>query len=165
MVNVNLDSLPVKMELDTRSTLSLITIKDYKEVFGNRPSLASTPVKLKTYSGEIIHPLGKTVVNITTPTQNTKQDLYILEKGSKPIFGRDWLSQVTMKWEGLHQQIHKVGLDAESNTATLKEKFKDLFSGGIGQVKSVSASLEVNSDATPKFFKARAVPFANKPKV
>ncbi|GFS02161.1 Pol polyprotein [Elysia marginata] len=87
MVNVNLDSVPVKMELDTGSALSLMTIKDYKEIFGNRPTLASTPVKLKTYTD------------------------------------------------------------------------------GIGQVKSVSASLEVNSDATPKFFKARAVPFAIKPKV
>ncbi|GFR83030.1 hypothetical protein ElyMa_005966300 [Elysia marginata] len=104
IVNVNLDSIPVKMELDTGAALSLMTIKDYEDFFGNRPSLASTPVKLKTYTGEIIHPLGKTVVNITTPTQNTKQDLYIPEKGSNPIFGRDWLSQVTMNWEGLHQQ-------------------------------------------------------------
>ncbi|GFR75228.1 reverse transcriptase family protein [Elysia marginata] len=91
--------------------------------------------------------------------------LIMAEKGSNAIFGRDWLSQVKIHWEGLHQQIHKVGLDAESNTATLKEKFKDLFSDGIGKVKSVSASLEVNSDAKPKFFKARAVPFAIKPKV
>ncbi|GFR97949.1 hypothetical protein ElyMa_002758400 [Elysia marginata] len=127
MVNVNLDSVPVKMELDTGSALSLMTIKDYKEIFVYRPSLASTRVKLKTYTGEIIHPLGKTVVHITTPTQNTKQDLHILEKGSNPIFGRDWLSQVKINWEGLHQQIHKVGLDAKSNTATLKEKFKDLL--------------------------------------
>lgn len=44
------------MELDTGSALSIIFFKDYKEF---PPKLKRTAVRLKTYTGERITPLGK----------------------------------------------------------------------------------------------------------
>lgn len=59
MVDIVLDSVQTQMELDTGSALSIMTINDYKSIFNKRPSLRQTNVSLKTYTGEIVRPLGR----------------------------------------------------------------------------------------------------------
>ncbi|RUS82334.1 hypothetical protein EGW08_009887 [Elysia chlorotica] len=150
------------MELDTGSALSLMTQRDFMKIFKKKPTLLPSAVNLKTYTGEIIHPLGKTTVRLTTPTQNKLLYLYILPKGSNPIFGRDWINQVQINWRSL-QQLNKI--DSQFSTSTIKQKFKDLFGEGIGKIKDREATLEVMEGSTPRFLKARPVPFAIKQKV
>ena len=53
----------LKMELDTRSAISVIPIKMYRQLFSHRP-LSATNTTLRTYSGQIIKPAGIIHVNV-----------------------------------------------------------------------------------------------------
>ncbi|GFR74955.1 transposon Tf2-9 polyprotein [Elysia marginata] len=112
------------MELDTGSALSLMTIADYKKIFGKQPSLQPSEFKLRTYTGEIIHPLGKTPVHITTSTQDKQLELYILPKGSNPIFGRDWRNHIQIDWKG--RKFSKIDLRQAYFQLPLKDNCRHL---------------------------------------
>lgn len=160
MLDVTIDTIPTKMELDTGSAISIMTIMDYKNIFQKEPTLLPTPVNLRTYTGEIIRPLGTTQVNVDIDNQQKLLQLYILKKGSNPIFGREWLREIKLNWP----EIKKI--ESTQYTATaLQEQFKAVFQDGIGKIKNMEATLHVKDGSAPKFMKARPVPFAIKPKV
>ena len=142
------------MELDTGSALSLMTITDFKSVFQKELKLTSTNVRLRTYTGEIIQPLGKTSVKVSTNNQEKQLDI------SNPILGRDWLSQIKIDWP----EVKKMDQSYYDTTA-LQKKFTELFADGIGRVRDHEATLKLKENSAPKFLKARSVPFSIKPKV
>ncbi|XP_052814094.1 uncharacterized protein K02A2.6-like [Mya arenaria] len=47
----------------------------------------------------------------------------------------------------------------------MMNRYESVFSDGIGHAKGFSAKLTLKDDATPKFMKARSVPFSMKPKI
>lgn len=63
------NGVPLKMELDTGSALSIISSKDYKAKFPDA-KLSRTTVKLKTYTDEKVTPLGKLKVKVKYKNQN-----------------------------------------------------------------------------------------------
>ena len=157
---ITMNKVPVQMELDTGSALSLMTITDFKSVFQKEPKLTSTNVGLRTYTGEIIQPLGKTSVKVSTNNQEKQLDIYILKKASNPILGRDWLSHIKIDWP----EVKKMDQSYYDTTA-LQKKFTELFADGIGRVRDHEATLKLKENSAPKFLKARSVPFSIKPKV
>ena len=96
MLEVNIDNVKAKMELDTGSSLSIMTLEDYRRLFHRDHDLRKTNVRLKTYTGELIQPLGYTDVQVQLQTQSCKCHLFILRKGSVSLFGRDWLHALKM---------------------------------------------------------------------
>lgn len=48
----------LKMELDTGSALTVISVHDYKQLFSHIP-LKRPKLLLKTYTGQSVHPKGK----------------------------------------------------------------------------------------------------------
>ena len=130
-----MNKVPVQMELDTVSALSLMTITDFKSVFQKEPKLTSTNVRLRTYTGEIIQPLGKTSVKVSTNNQEKQLDIYILKKGSNPKLGRDWLSHIKIDWP----EVKKMDQSYYDTTA-LQKKFTELFADGIGRVRDHEAA-------------------------
>lgn len=84
------------MELDTGSALSIISYNDYKDKFA-KIKLKSTPLTLKTYTGEKVCPLGKLKVKVNY--ENTRRaldlyvvrhdsDLYVVQHDNVPLFGQ-----------------------------------------------------------------------------
>lgn len=159
---VFIDENEVKMEIDTGSALSIITKSDFIQKFKCLPKLQETGIKLKTYTGEIIVPLGFINVNVaTSPAGKTeKLRLFILDKGSNPILGREWITSLKLDW----QEIKQLSTAKPSRDQFLSE-FPELFSPGIGVVKGIKASLKLKDNSSPKFFKARPAPYALKPKI
>ncbi len=45
------------------------------------------------------------------------------------------------------------------------ENAEPVFQKGIGTLKGIKANLELKEETSPKFFKARTVPYAIRPKV
>lgn len=72
----------LKMELDTRSALLLISLKEYKEKFAK---LKQTPVLLKTYTGDKVAYVGK----MKYECKRKILDLYVLNLGGVPLFRRE----------------------------------------------------------------------------
>ena len=57
-VHMKMDGKQTKMELDTGASLSLMTASDYYSIFKKMPILKPTNKMLRTYTGELIEPLG-----------------------------------------------------------------------------------------------------------
>ena len=94
IIKLNVNGRDTHMELDTGAAISVMTISDYKQIFGNDPILQKSFTTLKTYTNEIIKPLGKTSVKVRYKGIEKKLPLTILRNGNNPILGRNWIKEL-----------------------------------------------------------------------
>ena len=122
-----------------------------REVF-TKP-LQSSPVKLKTYTGESLPVFGS--INVEVKYDKRKMSLSLLVAGldGPSLLGRDWLSDLRLDWYSI-LKIQTNSLDH------LLQKYSDVFEEGLGTLKNFKAKLYVAKDVKPRFIKARSVPYA-----
>ncbi|XP_056009319.1 uncharacterized protein K02A2.6-like [Ostrea edulis] len=152
--HVNGNEFP--MELDTGSAMSVINSETYGKKFPN-VRLTDADITLRTYSGENIKPLGVCSVNVKMDDQQ-QQLKYVVDKGGPPLFGREWLRK--LDWA----EIKALETSKQSVRGVL-ERYKNVFTDDLGMLKDISARIKVQESATPKFCKARVVPYSLRPKV
>ena len=63
-----------------------------------------------------------------------------------------WLSKLRLNWSEIHYATNP-GLHQ------LLSEYDSIFQGGLGTFKGYEAKVEVDPDATPKFCKARTLPY------
>jgi hypothetical protein len=80
------------------------------------------------------------------------------------LFGRDLLKVFRIDWAEIKSQCNSVEKCNDSLESVLKE-FSDVFSPSDGLIRDFKATVVLKDDATPRFFKARPVPFALRSKV
>ena len=155
----------LKMELDTGSAISTLPLKKYKEMFADTP-LVDTIAILKTYSGEKIKPEGKLLVRVEHNDQVKNLTLYVVETQGPPLFGRDWLHQIHLDWKQICAiSKEKPPQETQRKLDKLLDEYSEVFQNKIGTLKSPKAKLTLKENIQPKFYKARLVPYAMKPKV
>ena len=143
------------MEVDTGASLSLISEKTYLSVWidNDRPPLQPTNTCLQTYTGERISVLGSIQVEVSHNNQ-TKQLPLLVVKGQGPnLLGRDWMSMLTLDWQTVHKLQDNRQLDE------LLQKYSALFIDEL-KLEGIKVKLHVDTEAHPKFCKARPVPLA-----
>ncbi|GAA6089207.1 uncharacterized protein K02A2.6-like, partial [Tachysurus ichikawai] len=155
------------MELDTGSALSVISAADYKRLFSKIP-LQQTSVILKTYTAEKVSPKGKLPVTVNYKENRQQLNLYGLENGGPALFRREWLRKIPLDWHAIknldvsHQITNK---ETRMTLSQIVQNAEPVFQKGIGTLKGIKGTLELKEDTSPKFFKARPVPYAIRPKV
>ena len=158
-VEVVMDGREVKMEVDTGARKSIMSQAAYETIWPlRRPELHATPSVLKTYTGEIIKPVGEIKVDVEHHGQKKVLPLIIAPGEGVTLLGRNWLREINLDWRGIQQNLMPV-------YKVQQEEFADVFNGGLGTLNGVTVSLTVKKDAIPKFCKARSLPFAMKGKV
>ena len=105
-IEPEIDGKFVRMELDTGSALSVMSKRDFEDMFGNKP-LEKTSVTFKTYSGEMLKPLGYINAEVKYRDQNANLKLYVLNTGCHPLFGCEWLQSIQINWKSL-KSLHKM---------------------------------------------------------
>ena len=153
MVSLSINDKPVHMELDTGASVSLVSEETWKQQLKEIP-LQDTDIKLRTYTGESITVLGQALVRVTYEKQEAQLPLLVVPGNGPSLLGRNWLKLIRLNWP----VIKKVSLELD----TLLSKYKDLFKEELGTVQNYEVKLHVKSEASPKFCKARAVPYALK---
>ena len=79
--------------------------------------------------------------------------------------GRDWLKNLDVLWQR-SVDVHQVSSSSvSSGLNAVLDRHVDLFKEELGLVKGVKATLSVDKTATPRFFRARSVPFALRDRV
>lgn len=164
-ITPNVHGKEIRMELDTGSAVSVISAVDYDKYFQNE-KLESANVTLKTYSGELLIPTGYMNVQVKYNGQCENLKLYVVQKGGPALFGRDWLRKINLDWKNL-KWINKISVSRNSNEKLdlLLKEYSNVFREGIGCVADIKAHLTLKENASPKFVKARPVPFSVKPQV
>ena len=120
--------------------------------------LEKTPLKLQTYTGETIKPVGVCTVTVRYDHQVKRLSLYILEGTGPALFGRDWLKEIRLHWPLLH-------LETRKNLEEVLERHVEVFSPGLGRLKGLKAKIALKHDAQPRFWKTRPVALSRKPAV
>ena len=124
-------------------------------------------MRLSTYTGEKIQPLGQINVNVTYAGTRHSLPLLVVPQGSGVLFGRNWLRCIKLDWNNLP------GIESPSFTTTatcskisenkntldsLLSKYDELFQPQLGCYTGVAVVLNESKGA--KFHKARPVPYA-----
>ena len=165
-VTLSINGTPLRMELDTGSAVSIISKGDYLQKFSNL-ELHSTQVKLKTYTGGKITPVGLLRVSIVTTYQGQQfgGELYVIDRGGSALFGRDWLTHLKLDWPNILAMSVENQVDTAAKLKALIEEYDELFKEEIGELKGIKGNLVLKDNAQPVFLKARQVPYALRPKI
>ena len=104
MVALKLNGAPISMELDTGAGISIVSQQTYNQLWpeGKRPPLQTSPVHLKTYTGEKLPVLGVTEVVVEYKQQTESLQLHVVDGTGPSLFGRDWLLKIKIDWLELH---------------------------------------------------------------
>ena len=181
---MELNGIPLKMELDTGASVSLVSKKTWREKLGS-PPLTKRKIVLRAYSGHRLHVIGETTVDVNAGSQRHKSPpLVVVEGEEAPLFGSNWLVQVDVAWDVLKNtfvqecKTHAIVAScsqgqspptgARGNPPALDELLKRydvIFKQQLGKIKDLKATIRVQSEATPKFSKPRPVPYALRERV
>lgn len=153
----------INFEIDTGSPVSIINLDDAKMNF-KKLKVCGPDVQLVSYCGTQLECLG--YIWVTVANEAEKAKLYIVRSQQKPILGRDWLNKIKLNWQNIFNKTNQSCVkEISSNTKTLnidhlKNKYPKVFSKSYGKIEDLQARLYLKDGATPKFVKARRVPFA-----
>lgn len=156
-VVMEIDEIPLEMEVDTGASLSLVAEETYQRHWSHR-ELQQSQLRLCTYSGEPLEVMGSLPVVVQHGGQEVHLPLVIVKGNGPSLLGRDWLSHLKIKWD----QVRQISASA---LESMLERKKKLFAPGLGTLKGFRAKIHVDPSAAPKFCKARPVPYAMRPKV
>lgn len=166
ITKVQLENKPVKMEIDTGASLSVISQKTLNNILDQGAKINMEPCdrKLRTYLGEPIPVVGQCTVKVVCNSQTKNLPLVIVKGEGPSLMGRDWLSELKLDWAEIFVTKLQSGTSLEDLDRVL-EKYGDAFKDGLGTVKGIKAKIYVDANATPKYFKARPVPYALRDKI
>ena len=152
-VEVLLDSKPVSMELDTGAPVSLMSKKMLEKLFPGY-TLQPCSLPMQTYLGEPITVAGQVEVEVRYGEQQERLPLVVVEGRGPCLFGQQWLSKIRLNWQSIN--------NVRSNPLLqeLLDRHQEVFNAELGTLKGYKAHISVDPNATPRFCKARPVPYA-----
>ena len=166
-ITVNANGVQLPMQIDTGAAVSVISEMTYNRLWSaaKRPPLQQTSVQLRTYSGEKLPVCGQVQVLVSCRGQEARLSLVVVSGKGPTLMGRDWLKNLDVLWQR-SVDVHQVSSSSvSSNLNAVLDRHVDLFKEELGLVKGVKATLSVDKTATPRFFRARSVPFALRDRV
>ena len=157
-VTVDLDGHPQSLEIDTGACVTIISEDTFKELLPQK-RLTQSKMRLSTYSGERLQAKGECEVTVEYQGQKKTLPLVVVEGRGPNLFGRNWLSEIRLDWKSINK------VKSDSALATVLDKYPDVFREELGTLKGHKAKIYVDPEATPKYCKARPVPYAMQSKV
>ena len=156
-IDLLVNAQPVCMEVDTGVAPSIVSESTFHELWPSA-KLSPSAVRLRTYSGEALTVLGTVDVHVQYKEQTAKLPLLVVQGKGPSLFGRNWLQQFHLDWQEIHQL-------RESSLLAVLDRHADVFKEELGTLSGFKAKILVDSEAQPRFCKARTVPYAVKEKV
>ena len=102
--------------------------------------------------------LGCTEVELKYKGQEARLPLIVVEGSGPTLLGRSWLKHIVLDW----QEIRYL---STCSLQDVLDKHPAVFGEGLGTLKNFEAKIHVDPNATPRFHKARSVPYALREKV
>ena len=157
LVSVVINCQSLDMELNTSTSVSLISESTYFKLWNSnsRPTLKPSKVRLKTYTENMVEVVGVLNVQASYEGQNKVVQIHVVKGDGPSLLGRDWLQSIKLNWA----QINLLSSPSPALDKLL-DKHAALFQEGLSLLKDVTVKLHVRPDGVPKFHKPRPVPFA-----
>ena len=144
------------MEIDTGATKSIMSKGTFHRIW---PSSNASPLDNELILVKPIKEIGEANVEETLDDQREKLSLLIVDGDGPNLLGRDWLRKLRVNWSQLNQIRHNEELQS------ILDNHRSVFKEDLGHIRGTRASIPVDPMASPRFFRARTVPFALREKV
>ena len=108
--------------MDTGAAVSVMSLSQYQGINGGR--LRETKLQLRTYTGEVVRPVGVGEVHVNYRNQVMKLPVTVLDGKVLTLLGRDWLDKLKLDCP---VKIHKLEVDVR--VEQMKAKYPEVFSG------------------------------------
>ena len=151
-VKVTLDGKRLMMELDTGAAVSLISAATFYRLWPGR-QLEESTTKLCTYSKKPLKVVGVAQVEVKHGSSVASLPLVVIEGNGPDLFGRNWLQQIRLNWNSIHQ------LQAEALQEVLTW-YQSVFEPGLGTLKGYQVKIHIEAGTQPRFCHAHPVPYA-----
>ena len=155
-VSIQAHQKTLNMELDTGASVSVISEGTFQSTWGKEhaPRLQPSDAKLHTYTGEEITVVGSIQVEVEHNGGRKELQLLVVKGDGPSLLGRDWLSELRLDWEAIHNVC------VQDHLETILDDHSELFKDELGLIRGVKAKIHVDQQAHPCFCKPRAVPFS-----
>lgn len=164
MVTLSINGVPVDMELDSGSPVSLMPKTSFERLFKST-ELRESDIQLATYTGESLNVCGYLPVVVKYESQSHSLKLYVVNSGHSTLLGRDWLQKIKLNWKNIKFIQSIKAQQPVGNLNQLKNEFVHLFDDKLGKLVDFQAKLQIKDNAAPVFMRARAIPYAMREKV
>ena len=122
-------------------------------------TLQQSTAQLRTYTGESVNILGMATVQAKYGEQLLQLPVHVVEGDRPNLLGRDWMGKLKINLANVYNLVAPDKLDQ------VLSKHSHVFQEGLGKLMNVKVKLSIDPTVTPKFHKARSLPFALKEKV
>ncbi|KAL1426842.1 hypothetical protein MTO96_017922 [Rhipicephalus appendiculatus] len=153
-VTVEVCGKPLRMEVDTGASVSVMAKSRLLQLLPSVP-VQPSQVFLRSYSGKLNKVQGKADVHVKFHDKEADLPIFLAGDGSPTLLGRNWMQELGIGVSDVEVNIH-----ALSDVKNLVQDYAEVFEEGLGAFKGATASLHVPSDAPPRFFKPRPLPYA-----
>ena len=151
---VKVNGCDLDMEIDTGSSLTLVSAATFGKI-GDSRDLEKTFLRVKTYSGEVLPVLGRLTVRVEALNVPAADLPLTVVAGKGPsLLGRDWLRELRIDWREVKR------MDTSCEVDRLLQEYATVFSEDLGTYSGPPVRISLREQASPKFIKARPVPFA-----
>ena len=126
IVNLKLNGRQTAMELDTGAAVSVMSKASYEKISDGCSNLDDTSLRLRTYTGEMVKPLGTANVEVRYQEQKCMLPVTVVESNAPTLLGRDWLSALKLDWNnlfpGAEAQVKKLEDEKKLNSPSTRMK-------------------------------------------
>ncbi|CAF1158398.1 unnamed protein product [Adineta steineri] len=129
------------------------------------PTMNSSKWKLQCYNGSVITTIGECLVTIEYDKQKFQLPVIVVNDANSCLLGLQWIYNMKLDLNrilyGINYQpamVHKI--NNGSNLQLILDKYNNVLNSELGHCTKVQAHIQLKTDAVPKFFKSRSLPFA-----
>lgn len=152
---VQIQDKMLKFQMDSGASISIINLKTYNLL--NKPKLVVTKRTLFGFGRKIIPVLGE--LHTSVKCGKHEKDVVIVVVNTdhgENIFGFDMFK----KFGFAIQQIKVISDTHKNNVENLCDEYNEVFEPALGTINNFKANIRLKSDAQPKIFRSRQIPFA-----
>lgn len=173
LVELRVEGVPLTMECDTGSCVSVCSAVHYRNKFGHKRIL-SCDKRLSVVSGEPLTVLGKIQVAVRVNQKVLSLGLVIIDSKREflPLLGRDWISVIWPEWHKNFTINALVSAKEERKSwrdKTVREfklRYAAVFDGDLtSPIKDVVVDIRMKENVKPFVHAAYNVPFSYREKV
>ncbi|CAB0005038.1 unnamed protein product, partial [Nesidiocoris tenuis] len=175
LIDVAIEGIPLKMELDSGGSCSFVSKETFTKFSTNSEiRILPTDLTFTSYTQHKFQCVGYALVNVSYRGRTLKLKLFIADFPAESIFGRQWIAHFadllpsfqelcSSKQNSISNPQNSPTPSSTSENQQLKDlltKYDHLFSDSAGTLVGPPVELHLRPDATPKFARARPIPFA-----
>ena len=167
IVDLSINGTPTQMEVDTGASLSIVSENIFDYILSGDKNINVKPscAKLKTYTGELINPVGTATVRVMYKGQSAKLPLMIVPGDGPSLLGRNSLNDIKLDWHSLFRTSEENYPEIMRKLDIILDQNKNIFQPGLGKMKNTKIKIELKPDVKLKYCKACPVPYALRNKI